>query len=192
MEPIRIAVVSDNQNVATMQTTMLRAAGIRDVTRFDNVDVLRSALKHFTFDLIIVNDLGRIDPYDASQVIRDEVNSKDPFAMSLLVTSKTTRLKARIAICMGYDDLLAMPFSAATMLGKINHLSKKDRKFIRVGGYFGPERRRLDEGPPNGVGERREAGRQQGQMIEQSTIDRTRKLMGKVSDDLTLRVDKAG
>ena len=187
MQPVRIALVSDNQNVSTIQTTMLRAADLRQVTRIESTDVLTNALRHFAFDLIIVNDLGGIEPVRAAQIIRDEVNSKDPFSISLLVTGKTTRSMVRTAICMGYDDLLIMPFSAETMLNKIKKLSTLDRRFIRVGGYFGPDRRRMHEGPPVGVGERRQSNAQGGQVIESATMERTRKMMSDVTDDMTLR-----
>ena len=75
--------------------------------------------------------------------------------LALLVTSKSTRTGIRKAICLGYDDVLRIPFSATTLFDKIKKLTRQDRTFIRVGGYFGPERRRVWEGPPAGIGERR-------------------------------------
>ena len=189
MKPVSIALVSNNPNIAAMQTEMLRAASFRKVTRIDDLGVLKSAIRYHTFDLVVVNDLGSVDVERAAQIIRDEVNNKDPFTMSLLVTAKTTRSKVRTAICLGYDDLLTMPFSSDTFITKLAHLAKIDRRFIRVGGYFGPDRRRLDEGPPSGTGERRKDHGFRGQMIEKSALDSTRKLMGAVSDEQLFGTD---
>ena len=170
MPQIRIALLSDNQNIATMQTAMLRAVGIRELTRLDSIDVMKTALKHFTFDLLIVNEMGGIDAARAAEIFRDEVNAKDPFMISLLVTSRTTRSGIRALIGLGYDDVLRLPFSSDGLLGKIHTMSRRDRVFVRVGGYFGPDRRRLEEGPPVGIGERRVRDRMSGDEIRRESI----------------------
>ena len=58
MFPVRIAILSDNQNIVSMQIAMLKAVGFNNITRLETIDALRSAIKHFTFDLMIVNDVG--------------------------------------------------------------------------------------------------------------------------------------
>ncbi len=144
---------------------MLRAAGIREITVLDSVDVFTAALKHFSFDIVLINDLGGLDLDYVAGVLRDEVVTKNPFSAAIVFSSKITRTTVRRVISIGFDELLSIPFSAEDLFGRINNFSNVDRKFIRVGGYFGPERRRFFEGAPVGTPERRTAKGQAGDSI---------------------------
>lgn len=189
MQTVRIAILSLNQNVANIQSTMLRAAGFRQITMLDSEDVYKAAVKHFGFDVILINDLGGLNLRAVATHLRDEVVVKSPFTAAIVFSSKVTRTSVRRVIQMGFDELLSIPFSAEALFAKINYFAKVDRKFIRVGGYFGPERRRFFEGPPLGVGERRKTEKQSGDTIMQLSPETRAALARQAADAAQAQAD---
>ena len=154
MQP-RIALLSDNANIASMQTAILLGCGFRDLNRIARISEFSDAVRQESFDLFIVNHLGEINPVEAVQIIREDGVSRSPHAVSLLTTSKATRKSIRGAIDVGYDDIIVLPFSARTMALKLNQLIERERCFVRTVDYFGPDRRRVDEDLPIGMKDRR-------------------------------------
>jgi DNA-binding response OmpR family regulator len=59
----------------------------------------------------------------------------------------------------GVNEFLAKPISARALYSRMMSLIANPRPFVRTATYFGPDRRRRDVGPPEGVAERRGTGR---------------------------------
>lgn len=75
--------------------------------------------------------------------LRTDAESPNPFLPVVIVTASVTRGKVRRTLDAGVHEILALPLSAKALEGRLRGIVEKPRKFVRGGGYFGPDRRRL-------------------------------------------------
>ena len=85
-------------------------------------------------------------------------NAKEPNCYTpILVTTAHTPSRdiARARDCGGHI-IIKKPIAPVVMLERIVWVSKEGRPFLFSDEYIGPDRRFRDDGPPDGVGRRRE------------------------------------
>ncbi len=155
MRRVNIAVMSQSASLFALQAATLRAVGVRNVMRITNVRALQAAFTHYRFDLLVINDAYDLDLSETMACVRNRKTFGYPYVISLLMTSSTTTQKIRDATNMGFDGVAKIPFTAESFLTRIWQLSVQERRFVNVGDYFGPDRRRVDVGPPSGMAGRR-------------------------------------
>ncbi|WP_298723917.1 response regulator [uncultured Ferrovibrio sp.] len=83
------------------------------------------------------------DGLDLIRRLRNEPASPNPFLPAIIVTATITRERVREALDAGVNELLVLPLSAKSLEIRLREVIDKPRKFVRGGGYFGPDRRRF-------------------------------------------------
>lgn len=84
-----------------------------------------------------------VDGLDLVRRLRNDPVSPNPFLPAIIVTATITRERVREALDAGVNELLVLPLSAKSVETRLREVIEKPRKFVRGGGYFGPDRRRF-------------------------------------------------
>lgn len=92
--------------------------------------------------LIVRWELAGEDGLDLVTRLRRDPDSPAPFLPTVIVTGMVTRERIRRALDAGVNEVLALPLAPKAVESRLRELIERPRKFIREGGYFGPDRRR--------------------------------------------------
>lgn len=140
---LRALVVDDNRHFLAIMRTMLRAFGVRQI--FDCVDAVQAfeALKSSEIDFALVDlKLDSIDGLEFTNLVRSASDSQNPRMPIIMVTAYSERSNVERAIASGIDEFLVKPVSPKMLYERICSVIERPRTYVRVGGYFGPDRRR--------------------------------------------------
>jgi CheY-like chemotaxis protein len=74
--------------------------------------------------------------------LRRDAESPSPFLPAIIVTGTVTRDRIRQALDAGVNEVLTLPLAPRAVETRLREMVERPRKFIRGGGYFGPDRRR--------------------------------------------------
>lgn len=74
--------------------------------------------------------------------LRRDPESPAPFLPVVIVTGTVTRERIRQALDAGVNEVLTLPLAPKAVETRLREIVERPRRFIRDGGYFGPDRRR--------------------------------------------------
>lgn len=80
---------------------------------------------------------------DLARRLRSDPESPAPFLPFIIATATITRERVREALDAGVHEVLVLPLSAKALEARLRETVDKPRRFVRGGGYFGPDRRRF-------------------------------------------------
>lgn len=83
------------------------------------------------------------DGLDFVRRLRRDPASPMPFLPVIVATATITRERVRAALDAGVNEVLVLPLSAKALETRLREVVEKPRRFVRGGGYFGPDRRRF-------------------------------------------------
>jgi CheY-like chemotaxis protein len=144
---LRVLLVDDHPNIRSILTAILNALGISKVTSADNGASALDILSKASFDLLITDfDMPGMTGRDLVRTIRRDARSVVPTYESripiLMITGNITRSILNEARDIGIDEILAKPFSAASVSERLSAVLNNRREFIVCESYIGPCRRR--------------------------------------------------
>ena len=149
---ITALVIDDNEHMLKIASTFLRAFG------FGRILTASSALEGFEMfrdtpvDLIIVDyhmpELNGVDLIEKVRTGRDSTNTFVPIIMLTAYAELAFICKARD---IGVTEFMCKPLSPKGLYEKIVTVIEHPRQFVKVDGYFGPDRRRRRDKSFNGV-----------------------------------------
>ena len=125
--------------------SILTALGVQKVVdASDGADTFKE-LRHFPADIIICDwNMEPLDGIDFIKMVRTASDSPNPFVPTIMLTVHTEMnrvVETRDAVV---HEFFAKPISAKALYSRIRSIIDRPRPFIRVGQYFGPDRRRRD------------------------------------------------
>lgn len=154
---ISVMVVDDNKFVRELLETALRSLGVEHVVTEDDgataikrlkmskVDPIRAGIG--TIDLILSDYLmTSVDGNLFLRWIRTGDQVPDRFVPFIMVSGAADRDVVEQARDTGVTEFLAKPFSANSVAERLMQVINKPRPFVLAHGYFGPDRRRSDQG----------------------------------------------
>lgn len=136
-----ILIFSVNIELMRMQRDMLKSAGLRNIEVSSSIDDFSQLCRERSLGTILINENPNLDPRKLIPILRNNKKVRDPFAQILFVTASCSEAVVRSTIRFGYDGVLCLPFSKARLWKTVEKLSLSQRVFVRVGSYFGPDRR---------------------------------------------------
>jgi len=150
----KILVVESTPEKAAMVASAVRAAGFSDVTAMHDTE---AAYRHFCttpHDVVLAS--WEAVPMSGPRFTRllrgpESPNFAVPVILLVSLTSIHLVVEARDA---GVTEFLCRPFSAKDIYVRIMHVINNPRKFINVGQYRGPCRRRSKDGTYTGTRKR--------------------------------------
>lgn len=97
----------------------------------------------FAADLIITEFMMTpVDGVEFVRLVRTASDSPNPYVPIIMLTGYTEKHNVATARDAGISEFLAKPISAQTLYARLNAAVFKPRPFIKLKGYFGPDRRR--------------------------------------------------
>ncbi|ACT60727.1 response regulator [Hirschia baltica] len=151
----QLLIYSENIELVRMQRDMLKPYGVRNIVSATSPDEMMEQSAVHSMGTILVNGSSRVDPRKIISALRNEEKVRDPFAQVFFVTGSSSAQLINMIVRSGYDGILCLPFSRARLWKTIERMSETQRQFVRVGDYFGPDRRTAPAATPPKTEERR-------------------------------------
>ena len=143
LENLMTLVLDDHAPMRRILMSLLRELGINRLHQSGNAEVALRGLHDIDPDLIITDALMEpMDGLEFTRKIREGDVGVDPFVPIIMVSGQAEMkyiIRARDA---GITEFLAKPISARSVYMRICSVINTPRPFIRVDGFFGPDRRR--------------------------------------------------
>ncbi|WP_018997410.1 response regulator [Hirschia maritima] len=137
----QVLIYSENIELVRMQRDMLKSYRVREILAANSPEELMDISSTHALGTILVNANSQVDPRKIIAALRNHEKVRDPFAQIFFVTGSSSAQLINMIIRSGYDGILCLPFSRARLWKTIERMSQTRRKFVRVGEYFGPDRR---------------------------------------------------
>jgi DNA-binding response OmpR family regulator len=135
---------------------ILAGFGAKNIVKCENLADARSATTRNNFDLVIVNiALGNEDGCDFVEWLRRNTAAPNKYAPVIMISPHTPASKVARARDCGAHYLVTKPLTPAILLERILWIAQKQRAFVEVPTYVGPDRRFRFDGLPVGQKGRR-------------------------------------
>jgi len=143
LERLNFLIVDDNKHMRALVKNILNALGCRNcVEAGDGADAFKE-LRHFSADIIICDwNMDPLDGLDFVRLVRTGQDSPNPLVPIIMLTGHTEMNRVMQARDSGVNEFLAKPVSAKKLYSRICSIIERPRQYVRVGEYFGPDRRR--------------------------------------------------
>jgi two-component system, chemotaxis family, chemotaxis protein CheY len=158
LSKLRFLVVDDNPHAINLTKTMLRGFNVVHVEEARTLAEARARLGATNVDIVILDYLmGREEGVSLARWIRNDPESPSPYIPIVMLTGHADRQRVMAARDAGVNEFCVKPVTPADLLKRIMAVIEHPRQFIRSPGYFGPDRRRMDD--PRYTGPERRADR---------------------------------
>lgn len=152
-ENCSILVVEDHLAIRGLLASVLKSLGVKNVIVANNGAQAIEKLKQMKLrpDLVgasgidaIVSDwvMDEIDGATLLRWVRRHKDSPDRFMPFLMLSAFADAERVELARDLGASDFMAKPFSAASLAKHLVIAMTDDRHYVKVGDYFGPDRRK--------------------------------------------------
>ncbi len=148
--------IDDQKNMRAVLFSILSGLGVKNIKTHPDAVSAYASVETFDSNLILTD--WKMSPMDGLEFIRKVRMSEDSpnrYVPIVMVTANNHVDKVMQARNAGANDFLIKPVSAKSVYLRIRSTMERPQPFIRSETYFGPNRRRQDLGPPEGIAERR-------------------------------------
>lgn len=156
---VGVMIVDDNHHMRELLYSILHALGFKRLKEVSDGESAMREIDGFAPDIVITD--WHMEPMDGMELVRRIRNAAEEttrYVPIIMLTGHSEAERVRKARDAGVHEFLAKPISAKSLLARIVRIIDHPRPFIRTDEYFGPDRRRQNLGPPEGVAERRQSG----------------------------------
>ncbi len=153
---LKVLVVDDIEIMRRLMWETLSGLGVGTIKKAsDGAEALR-IMRELPPDLVFVDlKMHGMDGFELVKRIRAGRDGANPYMPIIMVTGHTDEGRFKRARDLGVTDILTKPVSMAALAQRINTILHHPRPFIKVPGYFGPDRRRRAQ--PRAGADRRKA-----------------------------------
>ena len=141
-ETLKVLVVDDSRPMRSLIKSFLFGFGVKNVIEANDADEGFMTFKESEPDLVITD--WRMPPTDGIELvqrIRLDPDSPNPYLPIIMLTGFTELNRVKQARDAGVTTFLAKPISAAALYKRLCTVTDDQRAFVRVGEFFGPDRR---------------------------------------------------
>jgi two-component system chemotaxis response regulator CheY len=145
LSPFKILVAEPNPLMRKVTRDILMLLGARRVIDVASMREAAAFIQQGDIDFLLAEwYLEGACGVDLVRWVR-HVGSDTKFLPVIMVTSQTRMQNIVMARNAGVTEVVAKPFSAKSLIARIREVVERPRNFVRVGEYFGPDRRRRAE-----------------------------------------------
>ena len=143
LQEVRFLIVDDNAFMRTIVKRILSALNAKEVREAeDGADALK-VLQTYGPDIIITDwVMDPIDGIEMVRMIRNNQDSKNPFVPVIMLTAHSEYARIIEARDAGVNEVVVKPVSVKALFSRVQMVIEKPRPYVKVGDYFGPDRRR--------------------------------------------------
>jgi DNA-binding response OmpR family regulator len=149
LDRLRVLIVDDNLHMINIVKTILHGFGIRNIVESRDAADALALLRDGPVDIAIVDyELGSPDGVSLLKQLRAGKDTPNAFLPVIMLTSHSQRSRVVAARDAGVTEFCAKPVSPRDLWLKIAECVSNPRQFVRAGPFFGPDRRRREDGFP--------------------------------------------
>ncbi|WKL56104.1 response regulator [Asticcacaulis sp. ZE23SCel15] len=146
LERVRFLVVDDNSHMITIVKTILRGFGVVKIFEARDATDAFALLRNDSIDIVIVDyQMHVLDGVDFVKLVRTSTDSANRFVPIIMLTAHSEKSRVTSARDAGVTEFCAKPVTANELYRKISAIVNSPRPFVKVTGYFGPDRRRRND-----------------------------------------------
>lgn len=136
-------IVDDQEFITTLLRQMVKVLGCIDIHVFSNGEEAWNYFKENPVDIVIADwQMLPMSGLKLTQLIRKSPDSPNPFVPIIMVTAYREREHVFKARDTGVTEYVVKPVSPKGLFSRIEAVIERPRRFVRVGEFFGPDRRR--------------------------------------------------
>ncbi|MEX0694650.1 MAG: response regulator [Rhodospirillales bacterium] len=141
-ETLKVLVVDDSRPMRSLIKSFLLGFGVKEM--FEAIDANEAfvEVRDSSPDIVITD--WRMPPTDGIELVRQirmDLNSPNPYLPIIMLTGFTELHRVKQARDAGVTAFLAKPISAQALYRRLCTVIEDQRPFVRVGAFFGPDRR---------------------------------------------------
>lgn len=141
-EVLKVLVVDDSRPMRSLIKSFLSGFGVRNIFEAPDGDEAFQIVVDVDPDIVITDwRMPPTDGIDLVRKIRGDDNSPNPYLPVVMLTGFTELHRVKQARDAGVTAFLAKPISAAALYKRLCTVIDDQRPFVRVGDFFGPDRR---------------------------------------------------
>ena len=143
LNKIKILVVEDNKPMLDLTKSILKSFGVGTVETALNGEDGFHKFCSTNPDLVIVDWM--MEPMDGITMcrhIRNSDKSPNQYVPVMLMTGFSEKKRVISARDAGITEFLVKPFNVRALYKRLVQIIEKPRGFVRIEGFFGPDRRR--------------------------------------------------
>lgn len=152
---LSLLVLEKHLLVRRLLTDVFSEFGVPTVHSTPNPEIAWDFFTQYQIDLILCDWAHGLDGMAFLNRVRQDEESTDPFVPVVICTANTELRHVCIARDNGMTEFLAKPVSAKAIYSRICAVIENTRPFIRVGEFFGPDRRRHRDDSFGGLNRRK-------------------------------------
>jgi two-component system chemotaxis response regulator CheY len=158
-ETLKVLVADDSRPMRSLIKSFLLGFGVKEMFEAADANEAYVEVKASEPDIVITD--WRMPPTDGLDLVRQirmDLDSPNPYLPIIMLTGFTELHRVKQARYAGVTAFLAKPISAAALYRRLCTVIDDQRPFVRVGEFFGPDRRAKRRSEPfMGVERRRDA-----------------------------------
>lgn len=148
---MKVLIVDGSPFMRAILRNLCRGFGVGDVLEANDGTEALAMMRNTRVDFILCDlKIQPLDGFDLTRLIRASADSPNPLVPIIMLTSETHARNVGRARDVGVTEFLAKPVSAESLLQRMIYICENPRNFVRVNGYFGPDRRRREVDPVDG------------------------------------------
>ena len=157
LDKASVLLLDDTPMGMSILVQIVTGLGAKQLHRCTSVEMAQEVAATHELDLAIVDSMAPGGQgYDFVRWQRQSAQEPNCYTPVILTTSHTPAGDVVRARDCGGHIIVKKPIAPIVMLERIVWVAREGRPFLFSGSYVGPDRRFRDDGPPNGVGRRRE------------------------------------
>jgi two-component system chemotaxis response regulator CheY len=140
---LSVLILDDRSEMRAITASILEGVGIRRIHGAGDAEAAMAILQTEPVDVAIVD--YKMEPLNGAEFVRRVRNSPDtpdPFLPVIMLTGHADRHRILEARDAGVTEFLVKPVTAKALIDRLQGLILKPRPFVKLDGYFGPDRRR--------------------------------------------------
>lgn len=146
LESIRILVVEDNTFARRIVMEILKHLGATNIVVAKDGEEAWQEIKKEMPDIVLLDwEMTPVDGLHFLRRVRHDPACPNPYLPIIMVTGYADRWHVFAARDAGVNEYIIKPLSAKALLNRIQAVIERPRRFVRIGQFFGPDRRRKEK-----------------------------------------------
>lgn len=145
LRDVSIMIVDDQEFSVQMLREMVRVLGAEDIRAFTDAEKAWNDYKIRPADIVLTDwQMEPTDGLELTRRIRKDPDSPNTFVPIIMVTGFRERHQVFEARDAGVTEYVVKPLAPKSLFSRVEAVIERPRRFVRVGDFFGPDRRRHD------------------------------------------------
>ncbi|MBL4614162.1 MAG: response regulator [Magnetovibrio sp.] len=142
---LRFLIIDDSSFMRELLREVLHHFDVRTIREASDGAAALEIMMAWTPDIILADwEMTPFDGIEFTRAVRSSTRGEERFVPIVVVSAHSEYWRIQHARNAGVNEFLVKPLSPTAMFSRIRAVIERPRPFIKVSGYFGPDRRRQD------------------------------------------------